>query len=178
MLRMWRQGYMTVCLAQSHRNITSLPLRNPGWDKSVQSVGLWVLFISVTAVKEASYKCIRICTYPQRYPPKPTSRPSHQIRAKFHRAAPKKSRNTGTLRCVVGYSQVPHWALVTAGATCQTNTLRQSRHNMSFVWLYCRPLSICVCGGTAFGVSSEGKLMSALVSYPLNSPHRCECRLA
>lgn len=72
MLRMWRQGYMTVCLARSHRNITSLPLRNPGWDKSVQSVGLWVLFISVTAVKEASYKCIHICTYPQRYPPKPT----------------------------------------------------------------------------------------------------------
>jgi len=25
-LRMWRQGYMTVCLAQSHRNITSLSL--------------------------------------------------------------------------------------------------------------------------------------------------------
>lgn len=104
MLRMWRQGYMTVCLAQSHRNITSLPLRNPGWDKSVQSVGLWVLFISVTAVKEASYKRIRICTYPQCYPPKPPESPN---KSEVPPCCSKKLRNTGTLQCVVGYSKSP-----------------------------------------------------------------------
>lgn len=178
MLRMWRQGYMTVCLARSHRNITSLPRRNPGWDKSVQSVGLWVLFISVTAVKEASYKCIHICTYPQRYPPKPTSHPNHQIRAKFHCATPK-SRGTQEHCSVLLDTQSPPLGAGDCWSDLPDKHTppKQTQHELCLTLLpsFKHP---CVCGGTAFGISLEGKRLSALVSYPLNSPHWCEWCLA
>lgn len=111
------------------------------------------LYLQESAAKEASYK--RSCTLARThvfYPPKPTRRPSHQIWVKFHGAAllkrEKRQEHWKLDRTAVccWILRVSHWAAVTAGETCQTNTpAKQTQHGLCLDLLQSFKRCVAVC---------------------------------